>query len=244
MASTPPLPEFRLLAGGFMPRRIAFLSVIAVVLVVLVGGMTPAAVSAHTWDRLAYLTFSGPVQVPGATLGAGTYRFRLVNPDSGLRVFQVLSHDGRTVHAMFFTNPDSRMNVTDNPTVTFKETPAGVPPAIKSLFYGGERTGYEFVYTGRALAMAFPTRPHMPITYTANWSTETSDAVTAPELLVTEAETFAEPVAEPVVEPGAEPTPAETELPKTASSIPLVAFGGFVSLILGLGVGLIRRHLS
>lgn len=226
-----------------MSRRTAFLTVIAAVLVALVGFMTPAVVRAHPYDKLAFLTFSGPVQVPGATLGAGTYRFRLVNPDSGLRVFQVLSHDGRTVHAMFFTNPDSRMDITDNPTVTFRETAAGVPPAIRSLFYGGERSGYEFMYSGRPPAMIAPSWPQPPITYTANWSAATSEAVTEPELVVNEAETFTEPVAEPAAEAVSGPAPAATELPKTASALPLVAFAGFTSLILGLGAGLIRRHL-
>jgi hypothetical protein len=47
---------------------------------------------------------------------------------------------------MFNTIQDHRRLLTDDPTVTFRETPAGVPPAIKSLFYGFEHTGYEFVY--------------------------------------------------------------------------------------------------
>jgi len=224
-----------------MARRTTFFIVIAAVLV-LVGWTTPAVVNAHTYDRLAYLTFTGPVQVPGATLGAGTYRFRVVNPDSGLRVFQVLSHDGAVVHAMFYTIPDSRMNVTDNPTVTFRETAAGVPPAIKSLFYGGERAGYEFMYTGPKPAIAARTWPQPAITYTpSRFEAETAE-VTSSELAVTEA--VAEPVNEPVAEPVAAPTATAAELPKTASPVPLVALGGLTSLIVGLGVGLLRRYVS
>lgn len=82
----------------------------------------------------------------GVTLNAGTYRFRLTNPDTSRNVLQVLSSDGATVYAMFHTIPDSRTSVTEDPFVTFRETPAGVPPAVKSLFYGGEYNGYEFVY--------------------------------------------------------------------------------------------------
>ena len=51
---------------------------------VLVAGclvmMTPAPLGATTYDHLAYLTFSGRVQVPGDMLDAGTYRFRLADP--------------------------------------------------------------------------------------------------------------------------------------------------------------------
>ena len=46
------------------------LSVVAVV--ALVAGTAPAPVRAVTYDKLAYLTFSAPVQVPGVTLNAGT----------------------------------------------------------------------------------------------------------------------------------------------------------------------------
>jgi hypothetical protein len=59
---------------------------------------------------------------------------------------QVLSNDGSIVYSMFYTREDRRNKATDKPTVTFRETPAGVPPAVRSLFHGGETRGYEFVY--------------------------------------------------------------------------------------------------
>lgn len=95
-----------------------------------------------TYDKLAYMTFTAPVQIPGATLNAGTYTFRLANPDTSRNVLQVLSGDGTIVYAMFHTIPDFRTVLTEEPAVTFRETPAGVPPAVKTLFYGGEYHGY------------------------------------------------------------------------------------------------------
>ena len=118
----------------------------AFAMVAVVAGTAPAPVRAVTYDKLAYLTFSGPVQVPGVTLNAGTYRFHLTNPDTSRNVLQVLSNDGAIVYAMFHTIPDSRTSVTEEPVVSFRETPVGVPPAVKSIFYGGEHRGYEFVY--------------------------------------------------------------------------------------------------
>jgi|SRR5688572_25699032 hypothetical protein len=97
-------------------------------------------------DKTAYLTFSAPVQIPGATLDAGRYRFRLTNPASSRNVMQVLSGDGSITYGMFNTTQDHRRVVTLDLVVTFRETAAGVPPAIKSLFYGGEHRGYELVY--------------------------------------------------------------------------------------------------
>jgi hypothetical protein len=38
--------------------------------------LTPTGALASDRDKLTYFTFSGPVQVPGATLPAGTYQFK------------------------------------------------------------------------------------------------------------------------------------------------------------------------
>jgi hypothetical protein len=206
--------------------------------------MTAAPLAAETLDRLTYLTFSGSVQVPGTRLDAGTYRFRLANPETGRNVIQVLSYDGSTVYAMFHTTPDSRTTVTEESTVTFRETPAGVPPAVKSLFYGGERRGYQFTYPngGSIVTAESVPQPQPAITYSP---------ITAPpeEVTVARAEPPPAPILEEApasasVESAAEPQPAAVELPHTASPVPLVALGGLGSLILGLGASLMRRLLS
>jgi hypothetical protein len=197
--------------------------------------MTPTPASGVTFDKLAYLTFNAPVQVPGATLSAGTYRFHLTNPDTSRNVLQVLSNDGTIVYAMFHTIPDLRTTLTDEATVTFKETPAGVPFAVRSLFYGGEYGGYEFVY-GKGEPNMIPEVVRQPeITYTA----EPMPVIEPPY------QPFApEPVAEPAVEPVGEPVPepAPAELPRTATPLPVIAVGGLASLLAGLGMGLLRRR--
>jgi hypothetical protein len=190
-----------------------------------------------TYDKLAYLTFTGSVQVPGVTLNAGTYRFRLTNPDTSRNVLQVLSNDGSTVYAMFHTIPDSRSRLSDDPTVSFRETPEGVPPAVKSLFYGGEYKGYEFVYPKGGPNMVAPFVPQPPITYTP-----------APVAAIAQPEPFIEPEVEISEEPVAELTAAPViqaepvELPRTASPLPFAALGGLTTLLVGLGVGLLHRR--
>src|SRR4051794_843180 len=42
----------------------------------LVAFLAPGA-HADEWNKRTYLTFSGPVQIPGATLPAGTYTFEI-----------------------------------------------------------------------------------------------------------------------------------------------------------------------
>ena len=217
-----------------MSRRWLF----GVVTAALIAVMLPAPAGALTYDKLTYMTFSGPVQVPGATLGAGTYRFRLTNPDTSRNVLQVLSNDGATVYAMFNTIQDHRAVLTDEAAVSFRETPVGVPPAIKSLFYGGEYQGYEFVYPkgGPIMIAEVPFQPE--ITYTPSPAAEAVVAAIEP---VEEpvAEAVAEPVAEPVAEAAVEPEPVA--LPRTASTLPLVFAGGLTSLLVAMGLGLLRR---
>jgi len=195
---------------------------------------TPAPASGATYDKLAYLTFTSQVQIPGVTLSAGTYRFHLANPETSRNVVQVLSNDGTIVYAMFHTIPDSRTALSDEAMVTFRETPAGVPPAVRSLFYGGEYRGYEFVYPKGGPNMIPEEFPQPEITYTF-----AAEPVIEPAIEFVEPE----PPPEPVVEQAPEPLPGpEPELPRTASPLPLLAVGGLGSLLAGLGLGLRRRR--
>lgn len=199
--------------------------------------VTAAPAGAVTYDKLAFLTFNAPVQVPGATLNAGTYQFHLTNPDTSRNVLQVLSNDGSIVYAMFHTISDNREALTEDPFVTFRETPVGVPPAVKSLFYGGEYHGYEFVYPKGGPNMIAAEVPQEPITYVRNAPPRIEEAIApaAPEVA------FAEP-APAVPEPAAEPVPPPAELPRTATLLPFFTAGGLVSLVAGLGIGLLRRR--
>jgi len=112
---------------------------VSAVLVVAIIGVAPAPASGIgvTYDKLAYLTFTAPVQVPGARLSAGTYRFHLTNADTSRNVLQVLSNDGAIVYAMFNTIPDRRDGGTPNPSsgmITSGSGGRAVQFGVKLLF--------------------------------------------------------------------------------------------------------------
>jgi hypothetical protein len=214
---------------------------------ILVGGLlgVTLAAPAAAFDKLTFITFSGRVQVPGITLDAGTYQFRVINDTTSRNVLQVLSNDGHVVFAMFHTRPDTRMVLTEESSITFKETPVGVPPAAKSLFYGGEYRGYEFVYAKGEPIMT-PTIAKQPeITYTP------MPVAVMPEPLI-------EPGPVATIEPEPTPWPLEAEplpgeiavepagpaLPATASPLPLAALSGLLLLMLGAGVRRIRTRFN
>ena len=125
------------------------------------GALLAVVVGASAWaqpaDKRTYFTFSGPVAMPGVNLPAGKYLFRLGDPTSGRRIVQVMSEDGRKPIGLFFSIPSQRPEESDKPEVRFIETPRGTPAAIRTWWYPGERTGYEFIYPkeqARRLAQA------------------------------------------------------------------------------------------
>jgi hypothetical protein len=91
------------------------------------------ATTAHADDftKLSLLTFSGPVDVPGITLPAGTYRFELADPTTGRRVVKVADKDGKKTYGMFISIPNQRMTPSDKPVVMFKERQRGRLPRCR-----------------------------------------------------------------------------------------------------------------
>ncbi len=114
--------------------------------IALLACFMEATGSAQTYDKRTVFTFSGPVALPGVTLPAGQYLFRLADPATSRKVVHVLSADGKTAYGMFFSLPAMRFEPASTPQVQFMETAPGMPAAIKAWWYPGERTGYEFMY--------------------------------------------------------------------------------------------------
>jgi hypothetical protein len=106
---------------------------------------------ADEFDQLMTFTFSGPVEIPGVVLQAGTYQFKLATPNADRKTVEVLSSDGSHVYATLLTDPAERLTATDEPAVTFEKRAAASPQAIRAIFYPGETTGMQFVYDGKAI---------------------------------------------------------------------------------------------
>jgi pyruvate/2-oxoglutarate dehydrogenase complex dihydrolipoamide acyltransferase (E2) component len=110
---------------------------------------TPVAADSNI-DQVTYLTFSGPVQMPGVTLPAGKYVFRYA--DTALHnIIQVLDGEQRQILGQWFFVPRNRTTeemsaANGKPVVTFHESAAGVTPAIQFYFYPTDLAGKEFIY--------------------------------------------------------------------------------------------------
>ncbi len=218
-----------------------------------------ASAMAQPADKRTYFTFSGPVAMPGVNLPAGKYLFRIGDPTSGRRIVQVMSEDGRKPIGLFFSIPAQRPEVADKPEVRFIETPRGQPAAIRTWWYPGERTGYEFIYP-KAQARRLAQATSQPVLTTQSQTTKTEETNTEELTRVSSSGEEAK------VDVNSRPAPAtgttqvgevaaaednasaraatdRSALPRTASDLPLTLLAGSIALMAGLGMWMARRQL-
>lgn len=105
-----------------------------------------AGAAAQPADRSTFVTFSGPVSIPGKTLPAGTYTFRLADSPSDRHIVQIFDRDQTQLFATVLAVPAERNAPEGEPVITFRETPSNMPPALRYWYYAGETSGNEFVY--------------------------------------------------------------------------------------------------
>jgi hypothetical protein len=112
---------------------------------ILLGG---AVAHADEMDQYTNITFSQPVVIPGQTLQAGTYLFKLLKADD-LNLIQISSLDGSHVYATLLTNSTERPMATGDTELVMAEAEqgSGNPVAILKWFYPGRTDGHEFVYS-------------------------------------------------------------------------------------------------
>jgi hypothetical protein len=108
-------------------------------------GLMPRAVADES-DHKTIVTFSGPVEIPGKALPAGTYVFKLLDSTGSRDIVQIFDKDEKKLIATLLAIPDYRMKPSDKPIITFEERPAGTPEAIKAWYYPGDNYGEQFVY--------------------------------------------------------------------------------------------------
>lgn len=134
--------------------------------------------SAQTSDQRVLFSFNQPVTLPGKTLPAGKYLFRIHDSFSNRQVVQVFSEDGRQIYATFLTIPAQRFEPTSEPEIRFMETPENTPPAIKTWWYPGNPIGHEFIYP-KEQALRLARSASQPVLTT---EAETTDKSTTEEI--------------------------------------------------------------
>jgi len=270
-------------------------------LAVLVLGATLASAQSPDTNNMTIVTFSAPVSLPGVTLPAGSYMFKLGDSQVNRNIVQVFDKDRSKILATILAIPAERNEPADETVITFSESPANTAPAIRYWYYPGERRGQEFAYPKKQAieianaahtsvlsidtedtsadamakgsvsrvepgANASPsTTAATPSPSTEQQSAQAAPQSTPPQSTPTESQprTTEQPSATPSAQSAPAPTAstptastqgssqaavgtsgstsARSSLPKTASTLPLVAFAGLLALASAFGVRAFRR---
>ena len=257
--------------------------------VLMAAALIPTVSHADEFDKKTFLTFSGPVQVPGMTLPAGKYVFKLLDSTSDRFVVQIFNDSEQHLYTTLLAIPNLHLTTPDKTVITFYEAPSGQAQPLKAWFYPGDNYGRQFVYPkseAREIAQAAHENVPSDTTYgtvtakaaVTETATDTSNAqvtqpVTTDSTITTDQSTQApvsddnpQPVepqnntpenstvvaavepatpvaAEPITDtvaptPSTDATPStdntstdNAALPATASSLPLIALLGFLSIL-------------
>jgi hypothetical protein len=165
------------------------MSILQTKMMLLIGlgalALLPGA-KADEWNQKTVFTFSGPVEIPGQILPAGTYVFKLHNSDSYRHIVQVFNKDENHVFGTFFAIPDYHLHPSSEPIINSHERAAGSPIAVKAWFYPGPTYDHEFVYPKtKAVALARANNtpvPAMPAELTPD-TTMPDIAMNGPEIV-------------------------------------------------------------
>jgi hypothetical protein len=213
--------------------------------------LAPGA-KADEWDQRTIVTFSGPVEIPGRVLPAGTYVFKLVDSQGDRNIVQVFNKEENHVYGTFIAIPDYKLKPRGKTIISFEERAAGAPEAVKAWFYPGDNYGHEFVYP-KAKAVELAQANNQPVPSMPNeLAAHTPKPVAAPKEpnvaalkkapLKAQKPTQEEvEIAEVFMPPPQTPKPAASpalpkQLPKTGSPLPLIGLLGLLSVSTALGV--------
>jgi LPXTG-motif cell wall-anchored protein len=101
---------------------------------------------ADEYDKKTEITVNEPVMVPGKTLSPGKYVMKLANITGNRHVVQIFNEDQSELQATIMAIPNFQVQRKEDTVVTFWETPAGSPRAMRAWFYPGDNHGQEFAY--------------------------------------------------------------------------------------------------
>jgi hypothetical protein len=233
-------------------------AVFCLLAVTMLGATVLPSARADEWNKKTIVTFSQAVEVPGKILPAGTYTFVLLDSPSDRHIVQIFNADGTQLVTTVLAINDYRLKPTGDTVMKFSERPGDAPDALRAWFYPGNSFGQEFVYPkARAIQLAQTAQISVPavgvetldetVIKTTPIVAETPDQKEVEVATVIQTAPPAATVAttpEPVATPAPVAVKENEELPQTASSMPLIAVLGGLSISIALGLKLYLKLAS
>lgn len=226
-------------------RVLGLMIAVSLVVITMAAGLKAGN---DVWNKKTTMKFSEPFEVPGGqTLPAGTYIFKLLDSSTDRDIVQIFNEDQTHVYATILAIPNMRAKTTEETVVRFEERTSGSPQAIKTWFHPNSEWGHEFVYPkARAVELAKLTNtpvPSMPSELTQDITAPITSAKDVPATALEHAPIKVEEPSgtEVTVAEAFEPALEAKNLPGTASSLPLIALIGLISVTAGLTLLLVSR---
>lgn len=206
---------------------------------------------ADNWNKKTVITFNQTVEVPGKILPAGTYTFQLMDSPSDRHIVEIFNADGSQLITIILAINNYRLEPTGETVMKFGERPGDSPDVLRAWFYPGDNFGQEFVYPKvRAIQLAQTTKVIVPAVAADTFDNDSLKTLPIVAITPDQKEVEVDKVIQtkpPVVEATparAAPVVESEELPQTASSMPLIALLGGLSVSLALGLKLVLKHTS
>ena len=235
-------------------------AVFCLLAIMLLGATVVPSAQADTWNKKTVITFDQPVETPGvhiqgwAVLPAGTYVFRLLESPSDRHIVQIFNEDGSQIITTILAINNYRLQPAGETIMKFGERPGDSPEALRAWFYPGDNFGQEFVYPKvRAIQLAQTTKENVPAVTAETIDDNSMKTVPIVAETPDQKEVEVNTVIQTTPPAAAVETPAPVavaavkeseELPQTASSMPLIALLGGLSISLALGLKLFLKLAS
>jgi hypothetical protein len=188
------------------------------------------------------LTFSQPVEVPGKVLPAGTYVFEHHEAAANRHIVNIYEKDGKKLITSVLAVPDYRLKATSKTVINFTEVAPGQPQAIRAWFFPGTTVGDELVYS-KTRAQALATGSNVVVPAMDDTEVAKTDTMKDADVVAMTPDKKEEPISTiqttPMPTTAQEtkaPEPKREELPKTASTLPMITLLGAGVLLLGFAL--------
>jgi hypothetical protein len=191
--------------------------------------------------------------------------FKLVESSNDRHIVIIKNDRENHTYATIFAVPNYKVRQSGKTVLSFWETPAGQPKALRAWFYPGDSFGQEFLYPKtRVSEINQVARQEVPEAPADVQPTVEEDKTVVAENTPPPAPPEAAPAPEPAPEPAPQPVaaapapepapapvaiadstpPAPAEIPHTASEVPLFGLFGLGLIGLAAGVRLFTRRMN
>jgi hypothetical protein len=122
-----------------------YLPVFAALAMSLMSSVFVPSLKASESDKKTIITISQPVAVQGTILPAGQYVLKIQDSFSSQDIVYIFNSEETRLITTVLAIHAYRLQPTGKSEFSFYESPAGQPAALRTWFYPGDNSGFEFL---------------------------------------------------------------------------------------------------